>query len=64
VTEYCAYRFPEGWECRSRFDEHVHQPLPCATGKPERHHDYVAPEPHVHVYDRCTCGDRREERHA
>ena len=56
----CAHVFPEGPQCSSDPDDHIHEPLPCANGSPERHHEYEAPKPHEHVIDRCVCGYRAE----
>jgi len=58
MSAFCAYLFPDGHKCYSMRHEHVHTPLPCANGKPERHHEFVPPQPHEHVIDRCICGYR------
>jgi hypothetical protein len=59
----CDFRWPDGQKCSSTEFEHVHASrlnLPCRNGRPERHHEFVAPKPHEHVYDRCLCGKRAE----
>lgn len=60
MSEPCAYVLPEGRRCAERPFDHVHQPLPCVNGKPERHHDYMPQPPHRHKFDRCDCGLRRK----
>jgi hypothetical protein len=54
---YCAHRYPEGHKCSSTADEHVHRPSnECNNGHGDRHHEFVPPQPHEHVFDRCMCG--------
>ena len=42
MTLGCGHRYPETWQCSAPRLDHVHQPLPCVNGNPDRHHDFIA----------------------
>ena len=44
VDLHCQWRYADGKLCSSELDTHVHDPVPCANGKPERHHTYTPAE--------------------
>ena len=50
IRVQCAHRFPEGTLCANELTAHVHQPLPCVNGTPERHHAFLADRDHLRAY--------------
>lgn len=45
VPTPCTFRFPDGIEsCAAGRGAHIHEPLPCANGKDERHHAFAPPK--------------------